>query len=106
MYSVAFIFEPGELDDEFHSLNKLIQEAAESTDGYIGQEFWLSPDRKKCNTTYYWRDGEALKEFSKNSKHLEAKRQYSKWYNGYQVVVSEVRHSYGDGKIVHATSKE
>jgi hypothetical protein len=34
-------------------------------------------------------------------KHVEAKRAQGKWLNGYQVIVSEVIRTYGDGKIVH-----
>jgi hypothetical protein len=37
-------------------------------------------------------------------KHLEAKAAYSKWPNGYQVVISQVMRVYGDGAIPHPTS--
>ena len=38
MYSAAFIFKPGTYDDEFHRLNGSIDEAAKSTEGYLGAE--------------------------------------------------------------------
>lgn len=103
MYSVAFIFEPGEYDEEFHALDALIQEVAESMEGYMGKESWQSADGAKKNSTYYWKDEQSIKEFSSHPRHLEAKRQYARWYNGYHVVVSEVRRSYGDGGISHMT---
>ena len=103
MYSAAFIFEPGEYDDEFHRLNELIDDAARTTDGFIGTESWQSADGKIRNATYYWRTLEALQEFSHHARHLEAKQQYRKWYKGYHIVVSEVIRSYGDGRIAHLT---
>ena len=84
MYSAAFIFEPGEYDDEFHRLNELIDDAARTTDGFIGTESWQSADGKIRNATYYWRTLEALQEFSHHARHLEAKQQYRKWYKGYR----------------------
>lgn len=103
MFSAAFIFEPGDYDDEFHRLNALIDEAAEATDGFIGSESWQSADGRIRNATYYWRTEEALLEFSRHVRHLEAKRQYQRWYKGYHIVVSEVLRSYGDGNLSHLT---
>lgn len=103
MYSAAFIFRPGKYDDEFHRLNGLIDAAAKNTDGYMGAETWRSADGKMLNATYYWESLEALREFSRNRHHLEAKKQYSKWYDGYHIVISEVLRSYGDDSIEHFT---
>lgn len=103
MYSVAFIFEPGNYDSEFHTLDKAILEVAESMDGYIGKELWQSADGKKLNSTYYWKDKASIKAFSSHPKHIEAKRQYSKWYNGYHIVIAQIEHSYGDNGINHIT---
>ena len=106
MYSVAFIYEPGTYDAEFHRLNKLIDDVARSHAAFLGVESWVSPDGKKRNATYYWANLDALKEFSSHPTHLEAKRQYSRWYDGYQIVISEVVRSYGDGAISHITSND
>ena len=103
MFSAAFIFRPGSYDDEFHRLNNLIDAAAKETDGFLGTETWRSFDGKTLNATYYWETQEALKEFSGNRNHLEAKKQYSRWYDGYHIVVSEVIRSYGDETIPHLT---
>jgi heme-degrading monooxygenase HmoA len=106
MYSAAFIFEPGQYDAEFHTLNELIDKAARANDGFIGTESWQSADGKIRNVTYYWKTLESLKEFSHFARHLEAKRQYRNWYNAYHIVVSEVIRSYGDGRIAHLTPNE
>lgn len=106
MYSAAFIFKPGTYDDEFHRLNGLIDEAANATEGYLGAETWQSGDGKVLNATYYWESLEALKSFSRNPHHLEAKKQYSRWYSGYHIVVSEVIRSYGDETIPHFTPND
>jgi heme-degrading monooxygenase HmoA len=78
MYCVAFIYEPGEYDAEFHRLNELIDAAAKSMKGFLGAESWVSEDGKRHNATYYWSNMDVLKEFSSHPKHLEAKREYSR----------------------------
>lgn len=45
----------------------------------------------------------SVRELSLLSQHLEAKGQYQRWYDGYQIVVSEVTASYGDGRLPHVT---
>jgi heme-degrading monooxygenase HmoA len=106
MFSAAFIFEPGEYDARFHELNALIDAAAKATDGYLGVESWRSPDGQRFNATYYWTTLEALKLFSAHPKHLEAKREYRKWYRGYHIVIAEVIRAYGDGSIEHFTPND
>lgn len=101
MYSVAFIFEPGHYDETFYELDMKIAAFAESMSGFIGKEVWQSEDGKRVNSTYYWRDEDSITAFARHPKHIEAKKQYSKWYTGYQVVISKVERSYGDGKINH-----
>ena len=104
MYSAAFIYQPGEYDAEFHRLNALIDELALSIAGYLGQESWRSTDGSRMNATYYWETLESLRAFSTHPQHLEAKRQYGRWYHGFQVVISEVIRSYGDGGLAHLTA--
>jgi heme-degrading monooxygenase HmoA len=106
MYSAAFIFRPGTYDDEFHRLNALIDKAANATEGYLGAETWHAADGKTLNATYYWESLDALKSFSTNPHHLEAKKQYDRWYDGYHIIVSEVIRSYGDGAIPHMTPND
>jgi heme-degrading monooxygenase HmoA len=104
MYIAMFIFDPGERDAEFQRLNELIDEAARATGGLIGQESWCEANGTRINATYYWETLDALKKFSSHPTHLEAKRQYRRWYEGYHVVVAEVLNSYGDEAFEHLTS--
>lgn len=99
MLSAAFIFEEGKLDEEFFRLDGLIEKAARQTEGFIGKESWVDTRSKRRNSTYFWRDDAALKAFSSNELHLEAKRQYQKWYEGFHVVISRVEKTYGDGAL-------
>ena len=103
MHSAAFIFEPGTYDARFHELNALIDAAARATPGYLGTESWRSSDGSRANATYYWESLEALREFSTHPKHVEAKREYQRWYRGYHIVISEIVKSYGDGALAHYT---
>jgi heme-degrading monooxygenase HmoA len=106
MYMIAFLFHPGEYDETFHNLNAQIDQVALETPGYIGQESWKSADGTKVNATYYWDNLENLQAFSRDPIHLEAKRQYARWYNGYQIVISEVIRSFGDGRYDHFTPNQ
>jgi heme-degrading monooxygenase HmoA len=106
MYSAAFIFRPGNYDDEFHRLNALIDEAASACEGFLGSETWQSGSGEVINATYYWTSLEELRRFSMHPKHLEAKKQYQRWYDGYHVVISEVLRSYGDDRIRHFTPND
>ena len=103
MFSAAFIFEPGIYDARFHELNASIDAAARATPGYLGAESWRSPDGSRANATYYWDSLDALRAFSQHPRHVEAKREYQRWYRGYHIVVSEILRSYGDGAFAHFT---
>ncbi|AQV98568.1 antibiotic biosynthesis monooxygenase [Cupriavidus necator] len=101
MYIAAFIYRPGQADDAFHRLSALIDEIAAGMPGFVGAESWRSPDGQLFNASYYWRDKESLQAFATHPRHLDAKRQYRKWYDGYHVVISEVQRAYGDGSLQH-----
>ena len=104
MYSISFIFRPGTYDEEFYRLDAATQAVAESTDGFLGSETWWSDDRSVCNAVYYWNDLAHLSDFAQAIPHRAAKAAYARWYDGYQVVVAEVRTAYGDGRLPHLTS--
>lgn len=107
MYSASFIFQPGEYDDEFHRLNDEIDAVADSFDSFKGVEKWTSTDGKKFNAIYYWDNLDDLKAFARHPSHIEAKRQYKKWYDGFHIIVSEIIKSYGDeGLGEHITPNE
>jgi heme-degrading monooxygenase HmoA len=106
MYCASFIWEPGVYDSEFHRLNELIEEVAQSLPGYLGSESWQSREGSRNCANYYWKDLDTLKAFSAHPTHLEAKRQYASWYKGYHIVVSEVIRTYGDGNLPHITPND
>lgn len=106
MYSAAFLFEPDDYDARFRELDARIEAAAKATAGYLGRESWRSTDGRTANATYYWDSLQALKQFSSHPDHLEAKREYARWYRGFHVVVSQVLRSYGDGRFAHITPNE
>ncbi len=106
MFSASFIWEPGEYDDEFHRLNDIIDKVAQSLPGFRGVDGWQTADGSRRNAIYYWDSLDTLKAFSRHPVHLEAKKQYARWYNGYHIVVSEVLRSYGDEAFPHVTPND
>jgi hypothetical protein len=104
MYSATFIFSKKQFDDDFHKLDQAIAEIAKQTSGYLGEEPWENPESGAISNVYYWQTMDGIHELMQNPKHLEAKAAYSKWLNGYQVVISQVMRVYGDGAIPHPTS--
>jgi heme-degrading monooxygenase HmoA len=99
MYMAQFIFRPGNYDADFHKLDEAIDAYALTLPGFKGVERWVSPDGATKNSNYFFEDTETIKTFSRFPDHLDAKKNYSKWYLGYQVVISQVVASYGDGTI-------
>ena len=104
VFSISFIFRPGIYDDDFHRLDKAVADLAKGTEGFLGSETWVSRDGKTRNAVYYWSDLERLRDFAQAVEHREAKTNYSRWYDAYQVVVAEIRSVYGDGRLEHITA--
>lgn len=103
MLMASFISTESDLDETCFTRDALILEAAEATSGYIGKENWVSQDGGRRGAAYDWRDQKNLAQFACHPNHLEAKRQYEKWYGGFHVVISEIKKSYGDGALAHLT---
>lgn len=101
VYTATFTFAKREFDDEFHALDDAIAKVARSTPGYIGEEAWENSSSGLISTVYYWESMEALRVLVEHPIHQEAKRKQARWLNGYQVVIGQVMHSYGDGGIPH-----
>lgn len=99
LYTAAFIFEPGDYDDEFHRLDAEIEAFAQSLQGFTKTERWVSPDQKIRNSVYYFSDLAALSQLAAFAPHKEAKANYKKWYRGYRIEISEVTTTYGDGNL-------
>ena len=103
MFQCSFMFIPRARDDEFFLLDNAIASYAESLSGFLGSQSWFSEDKKKINAVYYFETMEAVRTFARFPTHQEAKEKYAQWYDGYQVVISEVQATYGDGKMDHIT---
>ena len=48
---------------------------------------------------YYFADQESLAALARFSQHREAKGQVQRWYDGYRIVVTEVKATYGDDRL-------
>jgi heme-degrading monooxygenase HmoA len=101
MISATFIFDTRQFDAEFYRLDALIAAAARETDGYLGEEAWEDTKTGRISNVYYWKSQVGLKQLMAHPKHQEAKRRYSEWLCGYQVIISEVLRTYGDRTIDH-----
>ena len=99
MFAAQFIFKPGTYDEEFHRLDASIDKFAASLDGFLGVERWLSADGQVKNSVYYFADQATIQTFARFPDHVEAKGKVARWYDGYQVIISEVVATYGDGNI-------
>ena len=99
--AVQFVFEPGEYDQEFHRLDDEIAEFAKGLVGFISSHSWVSPDGKLRNSIYFFENMEPVKELSQYPAHLEAKFGVKRWYKGYQILITEVTHTYGDGNLIY-----
>lgn len=104
MICVQFIFKPGIYDEEFYALDGEIEDFVNSLPGYLGVEKWQSSDGSVQNPIYYFQERSAMKRLAQFPSHLRAKENYAKWYDGYQIVVSEVLGSYGDGGVTAIAS--
>lgn len=103
LYCAAFIFEQHTRDDAFEELDAEIARAAERNPGFVGKEVWFDADKKRINSSYYWRSMDDLQVFAKDQVHVTAKRRYKEWYSGFHIVISEVLRSYGDAAFDHVT---
>ena len=105
MYSATFIFKKKQYDEEFYLLDRAIAECAKQSAGYLGEEAWVNAETGQISNVYYWETMDGLEELMHNPKHIEAKAEQSKWLNGYQIIISKVLRTYGDGGISHPADR-
>ena len=67
--------------------------------GFDRVEKWLSPEGDVVNAMYYFADRQSVAMLGRFPQHREAKGQVARWYDGYRIVVSDVRATYGDGRL-------
>jgi hypothetical protein len=96
---VQFIFKPGTYDDDFHRLDAQIDAYARSLPGYDHVETWHSKEGGLVNAIYYFTDQRSVAQLARFPQHREAKGQVQRWYNGYRIVVTEIKATYGDGRL-------
>jgi len=99
MICCQFIFKPGTYDDDFHRLDEAIDDYARSLPGFDRVETWLSPEGDVVNAMYYFADRGSVAQLGRFPEHRQAKGQVARWYDGYRIVVSDVRATYGDGRL-------
>ncbi|WP_371325324.1 antibiotic biosynthesis monooxygenase [Dechloromonas sp. ZY10] len=99
MYASTFIFKKKQFDARFHELDQAIAEAAKQIPGYLGEEAWENPQSGLLANVYYWESLAALQMLIEHPAHLEAKQAQAAWLDGYEVVISQVLRTYGDGKL-------
>ena len=100
MICCQFIFKPGTYDDDdFHRLDQEIDDCARSIPGFDRVEKWLSPEGDVVNAMSYFADRKSAAQLGRFAQHREAKGQVHRGYDGYRIVVSDVRATYGDGQL-------
>lgn len=99
MICCQFIFKPGTYDDDFHRLDSEIDDYARSLPGFDRVEKWLSPEDDVVNAMYYFADRKSVTQLGRFPQHREAKGAVARWYDGYRIVISDVRATYGDGRL-------
>ena len=65
----------------------------QETEGYLGEEAWEDTNSGRISNVYYWESQAGLKQLMEHPNHQEAKRRYSEWLSGYQVIIAEVLRS-------------
>lgn len=95
-YSSTFIFETGELTDEFHRIDGEIAQRARRIDGFLGEEAWHNEETGLHAEVYYWTGIDALRQLIDMDAHRLAKSRHGEWLGEYRVVISEVRSVYGN----------
>ena len=99
MIACQFIFKPGTYDDDFYRLDGQIDEYARNLPGFDHVEKWVSEDGEIVNAIYYFADQKAVAQLARFPDHREAKGHVHRWYDGYRIVLSEIKATYGDGQL-------
>ena len=101
MMCCQFIFKPGTYDADFHRLDGQIDQYAGNLPGFVNVETWSAPETGMVNAIYYFTDQKSVAQFARFPQHREAKGQVDRSYDGYRIVISEIKATYGYGRLPH-----
>jgi hypothetical protein len=90
----SFVFEPGDYDDEFHTLDDEIDHYARGLEGFQEVVSWYSRDGRFTNAMYFFSDMDSVRKLASFPTHKEAKKKFARWYRSYEVTIMEVKGSY------------
>lgn len=99
MICATFIFRQHTKDADFVALDERVMERAHANPGFVKKDKWLSVDAETIRVDYYFNDKESLQVFRADEVHRVAKMRYQEWYVGYEVQITEVLHTFSDGKL-------
>ena len=99
MICCQFIFRPGTYDEDFHRLDGRIDGVRTQPARVRTGEKWQVPEGDIINAMYYFADQKSVAQLARFPRHREAKGQVQRWYDGYRIVVSEVKATYGDDRL-------
>jgi hypothetical protein len=99
MIVASFIFRQHTTNEDFTRLDEEIMARAEANPGFVKKTKWHGTDGQTIRVDYYFNDKESLQTFRTDEVHRVAKKRYAEWYEGFEVEISEVIHSYGDGRL-------
>jgi heme-degrading monooxygenase HmoA len=91
-YAVIFTSLRSEAYDGYEKMAEEMEKLVVNQDGYLGHE---SARDGLGITVSYWRDLDAIKNWKKNSAHLQAQKQgRENWYSAYKVRICKVERDY------------
>lgn len=99
MIVASFVFRQHTTNEDFTRLDEEIMARAKVNPGFLKKTKWNGTDGKTIRVDYYFNDMDSLQIFRADEVHRAAKNRYAEWYEGFEVEISEVMHSYGDGRL-------
>ena len=106
MISATFLFKQFASDPVFESLDQSIENFVTNHPEYLGRDQWSNQEKGILAVVYYFESEKGLEALKEFSDHKTAKLNHAQWYEGYQVIISQVIKSYGNGKLEHVTNRK
>jgi heme-degrading monooxygenase HmoA len=92
-YAVIFTSLRTEGDNGYGEMAAKMVESASRQPGFLGVE---SARQEVGITVSYWTDLDAIRNWKKNSEHLEAQKSgRERWYSSFKIRISKVERDYG-----------